>query len=169
MRCHKIAVGILAAVALGGWGWLPRNDDAPWPHAGPMPDDPVKVRPYQYDPITRGNQSYRPIDPLPWGDVNRRVAPPGSLPAPGKGGAAPAPATPLRAAAPVAPKAPPPALTPSAVPAVPLAPMVPSAPVPVQIVPIIPTPMSTPPVTAPATPPAAGAGHGQHGAPPPKQ
>jgi len=60
-----------------------------WPHAGPMPDDPVKVKPLRYVPIGNGNKSYRPIDPMPWGDVNTRVAPPGSLPGappPKKGG-----------------------------------------------------------------------------------
>jgi hypothetical protein len=45
-----------------------------------MPDDPVKVRPLAYEPITKGAKSYRPVEPMPWGDVNRRVAPPGSLP-----------------------------------------------------------------------------------------
>jgi hypothetical protein len=45
-----------------------------------MPDDPVKVKPLKYEPIGKGNRSYRPIDPMPWGDVNKRVAPPGSFP-----------------------------------------------------------------------------------------
>ncbi len=63
------------------------------PHAGPMPDETVKVRPLRYESITRGTQNYRPIEPMPWGDVNRRVAPPGALPggppAPQKRGALP--------------------------------------------------------------------------------
>ncbi len=64
-----------------------------WPYAGPVPADPVKVRPLQYESIARGTQSYRPIEPMAWGDVNRRVAPPGALPggppAPQKRGALP--------------------------------------------------------------------------------
>lgn len=51
-----------------------------WPHAGPMPDDPVKVRPLRYESITQGTQNYRPVEPMGWDEVNRRVAPPGALP-----------------------------------------------------------------------------------------
>jgi hypothetical protein len=40
------------------------------------PDDPrVPVPPNRYGPITSGTKSYRPVEPLPWGDVNRRVMP----------------------------------------------------------------------------------------------
>ncbi len=76
-----MAIAVLAAVpALLGWGELRDRHSLEWPHSGSMPDDPVKVKPSTYVPITSGNQSYRPIDPMPWGDVNRRVAPPGTLP-----------------------------------------------------------------------------------------
>jgi hypothetical protein len=39
----------------------------------------------QYESVLAGTRSYRPVEPMPWGDVNRRVAPPGALapPAPG--------------------------------------------------------------------------------------
>lgn len=77
MRHLKIAAIILLAHGLLGSG---EKHSLEWPQAGPMPDDPVKVKPLVYTPITAGNRSYRPIDPMPWGDVNRRVAPPGSLP-----------------------------------------------------------------------------------------
>lgn len=80
MRRTSILAVLMVAPALLGWGWPSDRHTLEWPHAGPMPDDPVKVAPYRYAPVTSGNQSYRPIDPLPWGDVNRRVAPPGSLP-----------------------------------------------------------------------------------------
>lgn len=33
------------------------------------------VPPARYSPIISGTKSYRPVDPLPWGDVNRRVMP----------------------------------------------------------------------------------------------
>jgi hypothetical protein len=40
------------------------------------PDDPrAPVQANRYSPITSGTKSYRPVEPLPWGDVNRRVAP----------------------------------------------------------------------------------------------
>lgn len=79
-----------AAGLLALWGLGARGDSLAWPHAGPMPDDPVRIKPLRYAPIGEGNRSYRPVEPMPWGDVNRRVAPPGSLPgapAPKKNGA----------------------------------------------------------------------------------
>ena len=33
----------------------------------------------RYSPVLSGSQSFRPVDPLPWGDVNRRVMPPEAL------------------------------------------------------------------------------------------
>jgi hypothetical protein len=43
------------------------------------PADPAtRVPAVRYDPVTSGTKSYRPVEPLPWGDVNRRVAPPGT-------------------------------------------------------------------------------------------
>lgn len=74
----------LAAIAvtplLLGWGWHRDHDRLDWPQSGRMPDEPVPVQPYRYAPVTSGNKSYRPIAPLPWGGVNNRVAPPGTLP-----------------------------------------------------------------------------------------
>ncbi|MEQ1613825.1 MAG: hypothetical protein ABL904_13840 [Hyphomicrobiaceae bacterium] len=78
MSVQKLIVALAATVVLTGWGVREREPE--WPHAGPMPDEPVAVKPFRYAPITKGVQSYRPINPMPWGDVNRRVAPPGSLP-----------------------------------------------------------------------------------------
>lgn len=93
MRRLKIALVVLLAQGLLGWG---DRHELQWPQAGPKPDDPVKVKPYTYAPIATGNRSYRPIDPMPWGDVNRRVAPPGSLPGapPAKRQGSPAPGAP---------------------------------------------------------------------------
>jgi hypothetical protein len=46
------------------------------------PDDPgARVPPAGYAPVTAGSKSYRPVEPLPWGDINRRVAPPPRPPA----------------------------------------------------------------------------------------
>ena len=47
------------------------------PSRAQSPADPtVAVPPARYDSITAGTKSYRPVEPLPWPDVNRRVAPP---------------------------------------------------------------------------------------------
>ncbi len=32
--------------------------------------------PVRYSPVISGTKSYRPVEPLPWGDINRRVMPP---------------------------------------------------------------------------------------------
>jgi len=64
---------ILAAlsVLLTGWG-----SSAPdWPNSGPMPDEPIEVPSSGYGSVVTGVKSYRPVEPLPWGDINRRVSP----------------------------------------------------------------------------------------------
>lgn len=38
------------------------------------PDEPWAPS-VNYSSVTAGSKSYRPVQPLPWGDVNRRVAP----------------------------------------------------------------------------------------------
>jgi hypothetical protein len=41
------------------------------------PDNPgAPVPASRYAPVTSGTKSYRPVEPLPWGDINRRVSPP---------------------------------------------------------------------------------------------
>ena len=57
--------------ALNGWG----NHEPGWPYAGAMPDEPVAVPAARYVPLGAGAKSYRPVEPMPWGDVNQRVAP----------------------------------------------------------------------------------------------
>jgi hypothetical protein len=57
----------------------PANPDAAIPSA-------------RYSPVLSGSQSFRPVQPLPWGDVNRRVMPPEALKsAPDQGKADPKP------------------------------------------------------------------------------
>jgi hypothetical protein len=47
--------------------------------AAASPDDPgTPVPPSRYRPVISGTKSYRPVEPLPWDDVNKRVAPKGS-------------------------------------------------------------------------------------------
>jgi hypothetical protein len=57
------------------------------------PDDPgAPVAGNRYRPVISGTKSYRPVEPLPWGDVNRRVMPAPKQTAPPTGkGAVPAP------------------------------------------------------------------------------
>ena len=44
------------------------------------------IPPARYSPVLSGSQSFRPVQPLPWGDVNRRVMPSDALKSdPGKG------------------------------------------------------------------------------------
>ena len=74
----RILIGAAVLVGLAGWA-----DRAPeWPHSGPMPDEPGHETSQRYKPIDEGTLSYRPVEPMPWGDVNSRVAPPGAVPAP---------------------------------------------------------------------------------------
>lgn len=65
---------IIASIVLTGtaaWGDRP----PPWPVNGPMPDEPVRVPPSHYINVIRGTKIFVPIQPMPWGDVNKRVAP----------------------------------------------------------------------------------------------
>ena len=67
------------------------------------PDDAEASVPRSpYGPVTAGTKSYRPVEPLPWGEVNRRVMPKGkqaddgapAAPRARDGDAAPAPPPP---------------------------------------------------------------------------
>ncbi len=68
----RLLISTMLLLLLAGWG--ERGLD--WPHAGPMPDEAVAVPAWRYEPIGAGNRSYRPVEPMPWGDINKRVAPP---------------------------------------------------------------------------------------------
>jgi hypothetical protein len=56
---------------LSGWG----DRVTGWPYSGAMPDEPIAVPAAPYVPLGAGTKSYRPVEPMPWGDVNRGVAP----------------------------------------------------------------------------------------------
>ena len=73
---RRLLIGAAALLSLTAW----RDSDLEWPMAGPMPDNPGHAAPNAYVPIGQGTRSFRPVEPLPWGDVNRRVAPAGALP-----------------------------------------------------------------------------------------
>ena len=68
----RVAFAIGLVLLLTGW----RDREPPWPQSGPMPDEAVAVPASGYEPALAGTRSYRPVEPMPWGDVNRRVAPP---------------------------------------------------------------------------------------------
>ena len=70
----RLLVTIIVLFLLPAW----RDSEPSWPLSGASPDDPVRVRPSQYAPIGVGTKSYRPVEPMPWGDVNRRVEPQGA-------------------------------------------------------------------------------------------
>jgi hypothetical protein len=69
MRLPRLALGLL--LLLGGWG----DRGLDWPYAGPMPDQPVGVPRTHDNSVMSGTRSFRPVEPMPWGEVNRRVAP----------------------------------------------------------------------------------------------
>ena len=64
MRASSILLGGLLVTALAAGGQAASPDD---------PRAPVKAN--RYSPVTSGTKSYRPVEPLPWGEVNKRVAP----------------------------------------------------------------------------------------------
>ena len=72
----RLLIAMIALFALTAW-----RDRAPeWPASGPMPDEPGHAPRFTYDPVDKGTRSYRPVDPMPWGDVNQRVAPEAASP-----------------------------------------------------------------------------------------
>lgn len=67
----KRFIAAIALLTLAAW----READPEWPASGAMPDEPGHASRFNYEAINAGTRSYRPVDPMPWGDVNRRVAP----------------------------------------------------------------------------------------------
>ncbi|OYW53706.1 MAG: hypothetical protein B7Y80_15530 [Hyphomicrobium sp. 32-62-53] len=92
----RVWIALFALLSLTGWG----EREPAWPQAGPMPDEPVPVPAQPYRSIAAGIKSYRPVEPQPWGEINRQVAPPGALPADRQ----PPQATPNSSTAPAQPK-----------------------------------------------------------------
>jgi len=64
------------------------------PAASALARDPANpeasVPPAQYSPVISGTKTFRPVEPLPWGDVNRRVMPKDAQPSPAPGQGKPA-------------------------------------------------------------------------------
>lgn len=70
-----VAITLLAAPA-GAHEWFLWHRALPYPYAGRDPSDPgAGLSTPRYHAVTRELRSYRPVDPLPWGDVNKRVTP----------------------------------------------------------------------------------------------
>lgn len=56
--------------------WFRLDRTLSYPYGARDPSDPNEgVSASGYRPVTREIESYRPVDPLPWGDVNKRVTP----------------------------------------------------------------------------------------------
>lgn len=91
MRSRSLAVllrtTILVALSVLLTAWGKRTLE--WPHSGPMPDEPVSTPPARYESIVTGTKSYGPVEPMPWGDINRRVAPPAAKESGPSGGPSP--------------------------------------------------------------------------------
>jgi hypothetical protein len=66
----RLVIAVVAMFALTAW----RDANPQWPASGAMPYEPGHAR-YSYEPVNKGTRSFRPVEPMPWGDVNRRVAP----------------------------------------------------------------------------------------------
>lgn len=70
-----------SVLALGATLWVSACAPLPVVATGPDPADPgVPVRPPAYRPVLSGTVDHRPVEPKPWADVNRRVAPDGGRP-----------------------------------------------------------------------------------------
>ena len=67
----KRFIAAIALLTLAAWC----DADPEWPASGAMPDEPGHASRFKYEAINAGTRSYRPVDPMPWGDVNRHVAP----------------------------------------------------------------------------------------------
>lgn len=76
----RVWIALFALVSLTGWS----EREPAWPQAGPMPDEPVPVPAQTYRSVATGLKSYRPVEPRPWGEINRQMAPPGALPPDGQ-------------------------------------------------------------------------------------
>ena len=75
-----------ALIALGCF-WLSCHGELELPYARPLPDQPVAVPQRHSAPVTAGTRSFRPVDPAPWVEENRKITPsPDAAPAmPGMG------------------------------------------------------------------------------------
>ena len=60
--------------------WLVLMSTTALPAVARDPANPdAVIPPARYSPVLSGSQSFRPVQPLPWDDVNRRVMPPDAL------------------------------------------------------------------------------------------
>lgn len=56
--------------------WFHWDRTLPYPNGARDPSDPdVEAATFGHTPVTREIGSYQPVDPSPWGDVNKRVTP----------------------------------------------------------------------------------------------
>jgi hypothetical protein len=56
--------------------WLLWRRALPYPYVERDPSNPyAAISALTYSPVTQDLRPYRPVEPLPWGDVNKRVSP----------------------------------------------------------------------------------------------
>lgn len=67
----RVIITAFVLMGVAAWGEPP----PPWPVSGPMPDAPVSVPRTHYSDVGAGTKVYVPVEPMPWGNVNKRVAP----------------------------------------------------------------------------------------------
>lgn len=78
----RLVIVVLSATLPGGWAaaaqahdfW--RHRSLIYPYVDRDPANPGLTGTALPDPkVTRGLMSYRPVEPMPWGDVNKNIAP----------------------------------------------------------------------------------------------
>lgn len=78
-RRYVIGVGVfvLSVVPSFAHDWVFDRDPPAYPYSERDPADPRAGKPtVGYKSVTSGVRGYRPVDPLPWGDINKRVSQP---------------------------------------------------------------------------------------------
>jgi hypothetical protein len=71
-----VAAIVLVASSAQAHEWFWRERSLPYPYTARDPSDPGSGgSPLEYRRVIGGLQSYRPVDPLPWGEMNKRVTP----------------------------------------------------------------------------------------------
>lgn len=67
---------VVAPSAAAGFDSVRGHGNLPGSFGNRDPSDPsVRVPDTRYEPVTASIKSFRPVDPLPWDELNRRVAP----------------------------------------------------------------------------------------------
>lgn len=80
-RCSVISafLGLAALPAVAHDRMMDHRDPLAYPYSDRDPSDPgLGSSSVRYSSVTGDARSYRPVEPLPWGDINKRVTQPES-------------------------------------------------------------------------------------------